>query len=598
MKKKILGMFVCMLLMTTVGLPSITGEIRQKNDTPQLNEHRPAPLDTDWWPMFGHDLSHSRYSTSLGPDTNNSLWSYTTGDEVLSSPAVADGKVYIGSYDGTVYCLDAPTGGLIWSYITGRGVKSSPAVADGKVYVGCDDANVYCLNATTGGFIWNFTTGDEVRSSPAVADGKVYVGSWDGTVYCLDASTGGLIWNYTTGYWVTSSPAVADGKVYIGFWLEVLCLDASTGGLIWSYPINSWVESSPAVATGKVYVGSNNGFVYCLNATTGGFIWACCTNSDIVYSSPAVAGGKVYVGLYSWNVCCLDALTGGFIWNYTTGSYVSSSPAVADGKVYIGSNDPDNKVYCLDASTGGLIWNYTTDNYVSSSPAVANGKVYVGSGDGKVYCFGSTTAQQNLPILDLINIKGGLGSLSVELTNRGNGTAENISWVMNATANLFSPKLKNGTIGTLGPGENATIQIRPVHGLGKASVTFVCTYRIMNLSYNVDFKVKQEWRDRALFFLDFFPQRIQPTKEWVTIENYSYVNGSRGPGVEFIYDGIICNMHNVRVILTSRLFADQIEFLAACKFTNGHAFLNECWITKDMVMGGNAQWELELVDGG
>ena len=93
---------------------------------------------------------------------------------------------------------------------------SSPAVADGKVYVGSNDTKVYALNALTGALVWNYTTGAEVISSPAVADGKVYVGSYDDKIYCLNAATGALVWSYTADDYFFSSPAVADGKVYIG----------------------------------------------------------------------------------------------------------------------------------------------------------------------------------------------------------------------------------------------------------------------------------------------------------------------------------------------------------------------------------------------
>ena len=93
---------------------------------------------------------------------------------------------------------------------------SSPAVADGRVYVGSGDDKVYCLDASTGTQVWNYTTGNIVDSSPAVADGRVYVGSYDGRVYCLDASTGAQVWNYTTGNYVFSSPAVADGVLFVG----------------------------------------------------------------------------------------------------------------------------------------------------------------------------------------------------------------------------------------------------------------------------------------------------------------------------------------------------------------------------------------------
>jgi hypothetical protein len=81
--------------------------------------------------------------------------------------------------------LNATSGAYIWSYTTSSWVASSPAVADGKVYVGDGNGAVYCLNATNGALIWNYATGDCVDSSPAVADGKVYVGSFDGKVYCF-----------------------------------------------------------------------------------------------------------------------------------------------------------------------------------------------------------------------------------------------------------------------------------------------------------------------------------------------------------------------------------------------------------------------------
>jgi hypothetical protein len=63
-------------------------------------------------------------------------------------------------------------------------------VADGKVYIGSDDRKVYCLNADTGAWIWDYTADGSVSSSPAVADGKVYVGSYDRKVYCLGTSLG------------------------------------------------------------------------------------------------------------------------------------------------------------------------------------------------------------------------------------------------------------------------------------------------------------------------------------------------------------------------------------------------------------------------
>jgi len=357
----------------------------------------------DWWPMFRHDLSHTGYSTSWAPNTNQTLWSYTTSGAVGSSPAVADGKVYVGSADNKVYALDYLTGGFLWSYATDGDVDSSPAVAYGMVFVGSYDNKVYALSATTGALIWSYPTNGWVVSSPAVADGKVFVGSYDNKVYALDAFTGAFIWSYTTGGYVHSSPAVADGKVYVGSAdYKVYALDASTGAYIWSYTTHERVYSSPAYSYnyGMVYVGSIDGNVYALDALTGEEWWSYPTGQNVL-SSPAYSVDyyNVYVGSYYDNgkVWALDAYNGDLVWSRTTGNFsVVSSPAVAFGNVYVGSNDlyggkdgeVIGKVYALDASTGETVWSYTTSSGVTSSPAVADGKVFVGSGDTKVYAFG------------------------------------------------------------------------------------------------------------------------------------------------------------------------------------------------------------------
>jgi outer membrane protein assembly factor BamB len=360
--------------------------IANASDTvPEVLSETGGSGDVDWWPMFHHDLAHSGYSTSTAPRTNQTLWTYTTGAAVYSSPAVTGGIVYIDSSDGNVYALNASTGTYIWNYTTGGPMDSSPAVTDGKVCVGSSDNKTYCLNASTGALIWSYTTGWYVSSSPAIADGMVYVGSLDGKVYALNASSGAFIWSYTTGIVGHSSPAVTGGIVYIGsIDGNVYALNASTGTYIWSYATSDSVDSSPTIADGILYIGAYDGKVYALNASTGTYIWSYATGY-LVTSSPAVVNSRVYI-CSNLNVYALNALTGAYIWSFAAGGVVDSSPAVAGGMIYAGSYD--KKVYALNASTGTYIWSYATGYLVTSSPAVADGKVYVGSWDGKVYAFG------------------------------------------------------------------------------------------------------------------------------------------------------------------------------------------------------------------
>ncbi len=311
-------------------------------------------------------------------------WSYETGGIVSSSPIVSGERVYFGSGDGNVYCLDAAAGTKLWEYAAGNAILSSPAVSGGKVYVGSNDNKLYCLNALDGTKIWEFETQEAVQSSPAVVDGYVYVGGMDDNVYCLNAETGEQVWSYTTQADVFSTPAVVDGKVYIGGVDFILyCLDAQTGELQWQFETEGDIPPSPAVANGRVYFGSKDNYFYCVDAETGQKLWDFQTG-DIVFDSPAVYEGFVYFGSLDKKVYCLNAQTGAFAWQFEASGLIQSSPAVTDDYVYVGSSDKN--VYCLDSSRGTRIWNYKTNDTVVSSPAVVDGKVYVGSYDKTFYC--------------------------------------------------------------------------------------------------------------------------------------------------------------------------------------------------------------------
>jgi outer membrane protein assembly factor BamB len=133
--------------------------------------------------------------------TGKDIWGAGTGQNVAyahspsSSPAVANGCVYVGSENGYVYAFNASNGAKLWTYLTyngdnGYGVESSPVVASGVVYVGADDGNLYALNASTGNKLWNYTiqsgTNRYSQNSAAIVDGRIYVGTLDHLVTVLE----------------------------------------------------------------------------------------------------------------------------------------------------------------------------------------------------------------------------------------------------------------------------------------------------------------------------------------------------------------------------------------------------------------------------
>jgi outer membrane protein assembly factor BamB len=74
------------------------------------------------------------------------LWTAPTGKDIESSPTVANGVVYVGSWDGKLYAFDARSGAQLWSFTTASEIISSPTVLNGIVYVASIDQNVYAFH--------------------------------------------------------------------------------------------------------------------------------------------------------------------------------------------------------------------------------------------------------------------------------------------------------------------------------------------------------------------------------------------------------------------------------------------------------------------
>ena len=383
-KKPIISaLFICLLVLSLfqIGMPIVPAAEEPHGQDPGSG----GGSGSDWWSMFHHDLARTGATTSAAPDTVNVLWQFETDNQIRSSPAVVNERLYVASTSGTLYCLNAENGSEIWSQTLDIIWQSSPTVNQGKIYIGSIDDHIYCLDADDGAILWDVPTGDWILSSPAFYQDKIYIGSYDGSFYCLNATDGTENWIADIGS-IWSSPAIENNRVYVGGYEGTMyCLNADSGQVIWTNETpNGVIVSSPAISDGKVFIGSNDKYVYCFDTDDGSVLWQTIT-VGIVQSSPAVSDGIVYVGSGP-RVYALNATTGQRQWSTPTGGDVDSSPAIADGKLYVGSME--GMFYCLDTETGNEIWTYDEIGPISwASPAVVNGRVYIGSDDHSVYCF-------------------------------------------------------------------------------------------------------------------------------------------------------------------------------------------------------------------
>ncbi len=353
--------------------------------------------NTEKDPAYVRDLRVRDDENRLQP-----VWETDLTGGVMSHLTLDGPSLLVSAMDGSVTCLNAKSGDVVWRAKTGKYCHSSPAVADGRVVLGSADNYVYAFDRKGGQRKWRVKTGGPVYASPACAKGVAGVASGDGAIYGIDLKTGAVRWRYEMPKSNTAfcqSMAATDGeRFFFGAWdSHLYALDVLTGQLVWragccagrSFAYSPAI-GSPCADGGRVYIVANGNRLYSFDCQTGAPIWEVTSPGDKYgHSSPVAVNGRVYVGGLGdkGQLRCVDAATGKELWCANTGEVIyDSSPAVADGCVSIGS--VSGLLSVADAAGGRIVGQYRMPvGHFLSSPAAQNGWVYAGTYSNKVVGF-------------------------------------------------------------------------------------------------------------------------------------------------------------------------------------------------------------------
>lgn len=361
--------------------------------------------------QFRGDASHRGVVETRGVERlGGVLWRFQTEGTVRSTPALADGVVYVGSSDGHLYALDAESGRMVWSFDAGSPIASSPAVADDVILVGGRDGVLHGISRSSGRGLWRISTGpdrplpwghegwDYIHSSPSLAQGMAYWGSGEGTLYALDPATGRVHWRYEVESRIRSTPAVVGDLLVFGDSDGyVHALEPRTGEERWRFATDGvgydsgdfgydrrQISASPVISGEEVLIGSRDATLYSLASADGSLRWRFDEGSAWVIASVAATESRVFSARSSsGNVRAIDRATGEEVWRLSTGDFVFSSPVLVDDVLYIGRGD--GVVSAHDADTGETLWSYRTGGSIYGTPVVDDGRLFVGSDDGAAY---------------------------------------------------------------------------------------------------------------------------------------------------------------------------------------------------------------------
>lgn len=186
--------------------------------------HAPQPA---WPPPAKQDFWHGESNLAPRVDFDRAFHVVVAGDALF----------YGSAPEHAVHCLDAATGAVRWSFFTEGPVRFAPALRQDKVYFGSDDGSVYCLQIADGGLVWKYRPSPVDRRLP----GNGYVTS---------------LWPVRTGLAIEGATVYAGAGLFPEHGVYLFALDADTGQERWKRTISQPAQGYLAADAGALWVPS------------------------------------------------------------------------------------------------------------------------------------------------------------------------------------------------------------------------------------------------------------------------------------------------------------------------------------------------------
>jgi eukaryotic-like serine/threonine-protein kinase len=192
-------------------------------------------------------------------------WKADLGGPLLGTPALADGRVIVGGFDGSVRAFELDAGREAWRFDTGGPVVSAPWVVDGCAIVGSRSYQLFGLDLADGRERWRRQTWFSwIESSATGGSGQGFVGSSDtAALSSFDPATGRLLWRRDVYGWAWARPALDARRVAIGASSNggtrgpgrdqrggVSCFERRSGRPLWRLPLEQPGDGPQGVTAG------------------------------------------------------------------------------------------------------------------------------------------------------------------------------------------------------------------------------------------------------------------------------------------------------------------------------------------------------------
>ncbi|KFZ38135.1 outer membrane protein assembly protein BamB [Shewanella mangrovi] len=258
---------------------------------------------------------------ALNADDGKLVWKAHASGELLSTPVAAEDVVVVNSGKGVVDAFDIDTGEKKWSYestmpsLTLRGT-SSPAYAEGGVFVGTADGKVVVIVKANGQAAWEapiytpkggneFARMADVDMTPLLLGENIYAVSYNGNLASIEMRSGRVVWSrkYSSYHELAHSGL----QLYlVDDHSRVYAVDRRNGQELWSNSdLLNRELTSPAAYRNYIVAGDFEGYLHFFDRETGKLVGRISVDSSGLFSQPIVVDDKIYVQGRSGNIAVI-----------------------------------------------------------------------------------------------------------------------------------------------------------------------------------------------------------------------------------------------------------------------------------------------------
>jgi outer membrane protein assembly factor BamB len=202
------------------------------------------------------------------------LWlSEYFGSHPHSSPSLSeDGStVYVGANSNFLFAIDFKTGATHWKFQVDGPIKGTPAIWDGDIYFGSWDGYLYRIDKN-GKQVWRSSVDEKCQSSPTFSKklDRVFISSNAGKTFAFDIKDGKKVWEHTgSGEFMSSPVLLIDSKtkkevLYANCFANSLCqFNPESGAVLRQFRFESRLSSVPLLVNGQLFTSTDGkgGFI-------------------------------------------------------------------------------------------------------------------------------------------------------------------------------------------------------------------------------------------------------------------------------------------------------------------------------------------------